>query len=188
MVEIVDFEVRPGRIDGLLIVTMKQITDERGTIRELFRRSAFESVGVDLDRFQQLNVTESRLGAVRGMHAEEMTKLLSVGAGEAFGAYVDLRPESATAGAVETIRLLPGTQVLVPAGVANGFQSLSDPSQYVYCFDVEWAPDLPGRSCTPLDPAFEWPIPIDPDEPAQISVKDRDAATLAELGLADSTP
>ncbi|MEO6570090.1 MAG: dTDP-4-dehydrorhamnose 3,5-epimerase family protein, partial [Ilumatobacteraceae bacterium] len=91
-VEIVDFATRQGAIDGLVVVTMKQVTDGRGTVRELFRRSAFATAGIDVGGFRQINVTESIEGAVRGMHAEDMTKLLAVASGEAFGAYVDLRP------------------------------------------------------------------------------------------------
>jgi dTDP-4-dehydrorhamnose 3,5-epimerase-like enzyme len=42
-----DFAARRGTIEGLLIVTMKQISDQRGTVRELFRRSAFAALGVE---------------------------------------------------------------------------------------------------------------------------------------------
>ncbi len=179
----VEFDTRPGVIDGLVIVTMKQVTDERGTIREAFRRSAFDAAGVDIARFGQINVSETRYGAVRGMHAEEMTKLVAVASGEALGVYLDLRPESATLGQIESVLLHPGMQVLVPSGVANGFQSLSDPCQFLYFLDTEWQPGMPGRSCTPLDPAIvgTWPVPIDPDEPTQISAKDVAAPTLAEV-------
>ena len=182
-VEVEELATRRGRLEGLWVIDIRQITDERGTIRELFRRSAFESIGIELGAFSQINVTESVRGSVRGMHAEAMTKLLSVASGEAFGAYVDLRPDSATFGSVETLLLRPGVQVLVPPGVANGFQSLSDPCQYVYCFDREWAPDMAGAMCTPLDPelAIAWPITIDVDDRAQISAKDRDAPTVADL-------
>lgn len=182
-VEIVDFELAEAGIAGLLVVTMKQVTDERGTVRELFRRSAFERAGVHLAPFQQINVTESRLGAVRGLHAEAMAKLVTVAHGEVFGVYVDLRPQSPTSGRVHTAVLRPGTQVLVPSGVANGFQSLSDASQYAYCFDAEWAPAMPGLACCPLDPelGIEWPLPVDRDDPAQISVKDRDAPSFASI-------
>ena len=184
--QIIDFDARDGSIDGLVIVTVKQITDERGTIRELYRRSAFESIGVPIGQFRQINVTETRRGAVRGMHAEYMTKLVNVTIGEAFGAFVDLRHESPTFGAVDSVSLLPGVQVLVPAGVANGFQTVSDVSQYVYCFDDEWRPGMPGSSITPLDRelAIPWPLPIDPDDPAQISDKDRNAPSLAEVAEA----
>ena len=182
--EIIEFELREGAIDGLYIVTVKQVRDERCTIRELFRRSAFESAGVtSLGQLSQINVTESRHGAIRGMHAEQMTKLLTLAAGEAFGAYVDTRPGSRTYGVVETVMLRPGVQVLLPRGVANGFQTLSDVSQYVYCFDEEWRPGMPGVAVNPLDPALAipWPIEIDPDESTALSAKDRSAPLFAEL-------
>ena len=180
-VEIVEFDVASTGIAGLFVVTPKQVTDERGTIRELFRRSAFESVGIEIAPFGQINVTETRLGAIRGLHAESMTKLVSVAAGSAHGAYVDLRPGSATRGASVTVDLRPGVQVLVPSGVANGFQATSDACQYVYCFDAEWQPGMAGQACSPLTAGIEWPIAIDPDDPMQVSVKDRSAPTLSEV-------
>lgn len=180
-VEIIEFDVRAGEIDGLLVVTPKQVSDDRGTIRELFRRSAFEAAGVALAPFQQINVTESALGVVRGMHAEAMTKLLTVASGAALGGYVDLRRGSATFGVVETVELWPGVQVLVPAGVANGFQALTDRCQYVYCFDTEWQPDMSGAACNPLGLGVDWPIAVDPDDPSQLSAKDAAAPRLADL-------
>ena len=85
--------------------------------------------------------------------------------------------------AADEVVLEPGVQVLVPAGVCNGFQSLEDGTQFLYCFDVEWEPGMAGVACTPLDPALgiAWPIEIDPDDPAQVSAKDRSAPTFAEL-------
>jgi dTDP-4-dehydrorhamnose 3,5-epimerase len=182
-VNIIDFETRAGAIDGLLVVTMKQISDARGTIRELFRRSAFEAAGADLSSFDQINLTESRRGAVRGLHAEDMTKLVAVAAGSAYGVYLDLRPSSPTFGAIDTVELSPGTQVLVPSGVANGFQALADRTQYVYCFDHEWRPGMAGQACNPLDPelAIAWPLPIDVDDEGQVSTKDRTAPPFSEL-------
>lgn len=189
-VEIEEFGARSCAIDGVVVVDVKRVTDERGTIHELFRRSAFSSAGIELAPFDQINLTRSARGVVRGMHAERMTKLVTVAAGRAVGAYVDLRPHSSTFGVVERVELRPGIQVLVPAGVANGFQSLTDDCLYVYCFDAEWMPGMAGTACTPLDPelGIEWPIPVDPDDPTRISAKDRTAPTLAairaELGAA----
>lgn len=184
MLEIVDFTHRPSAIDGLLVLTMKQVTDERGTIREFFRTSAFEAAGVPpTGTFRQINVTESHRGAIRGLHAEAMTKLVAVVAGEALGAYVDLRVDSPTAGAVETVALVPGTQVLVPNGVANGFQAVVDGTQYAYCFDGEWQPVMAGLACNPLDPdlGIRWPVPVDADDRAQVSAKDLGLPTRAEV-------
>jgi dTDP-4-dehydrorhamnose 3,5-epimerase len=110
---------------------------------------------------------------------------VAVVAGAAFAAYVDLRPQSGTFGKVVTTSLAAGDQVLVPKGVGNGFQATSEGGcQYLYCFDQEWAPGMSGMACTPLDPALgiDWPLPIDPADPTQVSPKDRDAPRLSELG------
>ncbi len=180
---VVDFAVRAGTIDGLVIVTMKQVTDERGTVRELFRRSAFEEAGASFGRIEQVNVTLTHLGSVRGMHAEQMTKLVAVAHGIARGVYVDVRLDSPTFGLVDEVDLVPGVQILAPSGVANGFQALAEGTQYAYCFDNEWESGMPGSAFTPLDPLVvdRWPLPIDPDDPAQVSVKDRSAPTFAQL-------
>lgn len=177
----------PTAIDGLMVLTMKQVTDERGTVREFFRRSAFDAAALAvLGPFLQVNVTETRRGALRGLHAEAMTKLVAVVVGEAFGAYVDVRPNSPTYGVVETVLLVPGTQVLVPRGVANGFQAVADLTQYMYCFDEEWRPAMAGVACNPLDSdlAIAWPLPVDPADRAQVSAKDAGLPAFADLGIA----
>jgi dTDP-4-dehydrorhamnose 3,5-epimerase len=183
--EIVDFTARPTDIEGLLLLTMKQVHEERGVVREVYRESALSSAGAAGRPWRQVNLTFTRRGAVRGLHAEQMVKLVGVATGEAFAAFVDLRAGSGTYGKVVTITLTPGQQVLVPAGVANGFQATSaDGCEYLYCFDEEWSPGMPGVACSPLDPALgiDWPVPVDRDDPAQVSAKDRDAPLLSELG------
>ena len=73
------------------------------------------------------------------------------------------------------MRLTKGTQVLVPKGVCNGFQSVSaGVTQYLYCFDQEWRPGMAGVAANPLDPALAiaWPLPVDAADPSQISAKD----------------
>jgi dTDP-4-dehydrorhamnose 3,5-epimerase len=183
-VKITPFEARPTSIDGLFIITMKQITDERGTIRELFRNSAAREAGLTgFGAWQQVNATETKQGAIRGLHGEEMWKLVAVVEGEAFGAYVDVRPGSPTRGNVVTTPLAKGTQVLVPQGVCNGFQSVSEGvTQYLYCFDSEWVPGMKGYSVNPLDPelGISWPIPLTAQDEELISRKDAGAPTLKE--------
>lgn len=184
MTEIVDFQVTETTIADLVVIRMKQVTDDRGTVREFYRESAFVDAGLpSLGPWVQVNVTETARGSIRGMHGEQMHKLVAVAAGHGFGAYVDTRSDSPTVGCVETVDLRPGRQVLVPPGVCNGFQSRSDGMQYVYCFDREWQPDMDGVAVTPLDPALgiDWPEPFDAEDPTKVSAKDRGAPTLAEL-------
>lgn len=178
------FDVAATSIEGLLVLRPKSIHDERGSVRELFRASAFRDAGIDIGPWRQINATESARGAIRGLHGETMTKLVGVVSGWAYGAYVDVRPSSPTAGVVVTVELRIGVQVLIPPGVCNGFQSFSDErTQYVYCFDDEWAPDMPGSSVNPLDPdlGIEWPITPDPDDPAQVSAKDAALPMLRDV-------
>lgn len=180
-VQITDMRIETTDIEGLLVITVKQVGDDRGTVREFLRMSTLEDFGT----VRQINVTESGYGAVRGLHGEDTTKLVGCVAGKALGAYLDARPESASHGKVVTVELSPGTQVLVPAGVCNGFQSLSEAgTQYLYCFTEEWYPGMPGTAYSPLDEGLgiSWPIPIDTGNPAQISAKDAAAKKFSEAG------
>ena len=177
--DIIPFAVEHTDIEGLEILQMKQITDERGTVREFYRESSFLEAGLpSLGPWLQVNITETRQGALRGLHGEQMFKLIAVVEGEAFGAYLDARPGSPTRGQTVTVKLTKGTQVLVPRGVCNGFQSVSPGvTQYLYCFDQEWRPGMAGVSVNPLNPgaAIAWPLPVDASDPAQISAKDASA-------------
>jgi dTDP-4-dehydrorhamnose 3,5-epimerase len=175
--------VETTAIEGQVIVTLKAASDERGVVREFFRGSDFAAQGVSVpDRWQQVNLTWTQRGGVRGLHGEAMTKLVGLAAGEAFGVYVDARPGSSTYGAVVTVPLVVGKQVLVPAGVLNGFQATTD-CMYVYCFDQEWVPGMAGVAVTPLDEALgvQWPLPLDASNPAILSAKDASAPLFADL-------
>ena len=182
--EINEFASETSQIDGLQIIHVKTVTDDRGTVRELYRASAHADVLPDtLNPWQQINLTRTKRGAVRGLHGEAMAKLVTVAYGSAFGAYVDTRADSKTLGAVVTVHLTPGVQVFVPQGVCNGFQALDDDTEYLYCFDNEWRPGMSGVALTPLDPelGIEWPIPIVLGNLDQVSEKDAKAPTLKEL-------
>ena len=187
---LIDFTTRPGAIEGLQVITTKQISDERGTVREYFRASAYGSLGSGgLSHCAQVNVTFTRRGAIRGLHGEAMTKLVGVVSGEAFGAYVDARRQSPTFGTLQVVELTVGTQVLVPEGVLNGFQSVSqDGCEYLYGFDTEWTANMAGVGANALDPALgiAWPIEVDPDDRSLLSAKDAALPTFSALDGAAS--
>jgi dTDP-4-dehydrorhamnose 3,5-epimerase len=175
-VRITEMAVRSTAIEGLAIITMKQAEDERGVVREFYRRSSWLEHGLpDLGDWHQLNVTESKLGALRGLHGEDMHKLVAIVSGRAFAAYVDTRVGSPSFGEVLTAVLDAGVQVLVPRGVCNGFQSLT-PTQYLYSFDAEWRPGMAGTAVNPLDPALDIAWPMEP----VLSEKDRAQPTFAQ--------
>jgi dTDP-4-dehydrorhamnose 3,5-epimerase len=159
---VTELAVETSAIDGLFVVTMKQVEDDRGVVREFYRESSWVEAGLpSMGPWVQVNVTESRKAVVRGLHGEAMNKVVAVVAGEAFGAYVDARQESGTYGKVVTVPLTVGTQVVVPNGVCNGFQALQEGTQYLYCFDAEWMPGMAGTAVNPTDVALgiNWPLP-----------------------------
>lgn len=182
-VTIKPFSAEESKIEGLQIINTKTVTDDRGTVRELYRQTSHSEVLPEaISTWRQINLTRTKRGAVRGLHGEAMSKLVTVAYGSAFGAYVDTRPDSKTKGAVVTVELTPGVQVFVPEGVCNGFQALED-TEYLYFFDNEWVPGMSGVALCPIDPelGIEWPIEIDPNNLDQISEKDLKAPKLHEI-------
>lgn len=184
-VEIIPFAARPTAIAGLYVIQMKQVTDERGTVREFYRQSEFVAAGLPApESWTQLNLTATRRGALRGLHGEATMKFVSVAHGSAFGAYLDARDGSATFGTVETVELVPGTGVLVSPGICNGFQATGEGmTEYGYCFDREWTPEMAGVAVNPFDPelAIPWPIAIDRDDRSLVSAKDAALPGIAAL-------
>lgn len=172
-------------IEGLRVLSLKAVEDERGVVREFFRASVFaEAAPEGTAPWRQINVTSSHHGVVRGLHGESMTKLVSVVSGSAFGAYVDARTGSPSFGRVVTVELVPGRAVVVPRGVCNGFQATaSGPTEYLYCFDDEWRPDMAGVAISAFDPdlAIAWPIAIDVADRRLVSAKDAGLPRLADL-------
>jgi dTDP-4-dehydrorhamnose 3,5-epimerase len=173
---VIPFSADETAIDGLFVVEMKQIDDDRGVVREFFRTSEFEaSLLAARGPWAQVNITETRQGAIRGLHGEFMTKFVAVAAGEAYGAYLDARKGSPTYGTVVTVTLRPGVGVLVGEGICNGFQATAEGlTQYLYCFDQEWSPTMPGVGVSAIDPelAIQWPIAIDLGDRSLLSEKD----------------
>jgi dTDP-4-dehydrorhamnose 3,5-epimerase len=184
-VPIIPFSAETTSIEGLFVVQMKQITDDRGTVREFYRQSDFAKAGLPApEAWLQVNVTASGRGAIRGLHGEAMTKFVSVASGSAFGAYLDARETSATFGEVVTVELELGTGVVVSPGICNGFQATGEGiTQYAYCFDHEWEPVMDGVAVNPFDPdlAIAWPIAIARDDRALLSEKDANLPPLRAL-------
>ncbi len=171
----------PTSIDGLHLIRTKVAEDERGAVREILRPTTLARLGLPVIDIRQVNLTATQAGAVRGIHAEAMHKLVGVAQGEAFGVWVDLRPGPGF-GRVVTASLVLGLQVLVPPGVGNGLQAVTD-CEYLYCFDREWEPGMAGACVHPLDPdlAIAWPVPVDPADRSRLSAKDAAQPRLRDL-------
>ena len=178
-----DFSVKPTKLEGLWEVQTKIIPDERGSVMESYSESDYQKSGLPpLDGRLQVNATLSKKGTVRGIHAEYAHKFIQVAYGKIFAVIVDLRKNSPTAGQWQSFELKRGQGLFVSKGLGNAFQSISDePSIYIYHFEKEWAPDMPGVSCNPLDPDLAIPWPIAEGSGMLISEKDRNNPSLKEI-------
>jgi dTDP-4-dehydrorhamnose 3,5-epimerase len=173
----------PTKIDGLFEVKFKIIEDDRGSVMEFYRQTEFEDTHLpSLEERPQVNSPLTVKGALRGIHAEDAHKLVSVAAGKIYAVIVDLRKESKTAGQWQGFELNRGQGLYISKGLGNSFQSISDePSIYLYYFEQEWFPGMPGSACNPLDPELNINWPIADGQGMIISDKDRNNPSLREV-------
>ena len=95
----VDLAVRPTAIPGLLVIDLALHADNRGWFKETWQRRKMVDLGVpDFGPVQHNMSFNTLAGATRGIHAEPWDKLVSLAAGRIFGAWVDLRRGSISAG------------------------------------------------------------------------------------------
>lgn len=63
--QIYPFSASESKIDGLRIINVKMVTDDRGTVRELYRESSHSEVLPEtLSSWKQINLTRTKRGAV----------------------------------------------------------------------------------------------------------------------------
>lgn len=113
-------------IKDVLIVELTPYSDQRGQFLETFRKEWFPQRGWDN---VQANRSDSRAGVLRGLHYHfHQVDYWYVVRGKIRAALADIRPDSPTCGAVETIEMGGAAQLglFVPIGVAHGFLSLTD--------------------------------------------------------------
>lgn len=167
-------------IDGLLILNLPLIGDNRGWFKEHWQREKMLALGLpDFGPVQQNISYNAELGTTRGVHAEPWDKYVSVANGKAFGAWVDLR-EGPGFGTVVTAELRPDVAVFVPRGVANAFQTLVPETSYMYLVNDHWSAEAEYTFVNLADPtlAIAWPIPL---TRAIISDKDRKHPMLSDV-------
>lgn len=178
--------VTPGPFEGFWIVDLEVHEDaERpgASFREVFHAERQNALGLPPFRPVQWSVSESRTGTIRGFHAEPWEKLVHVVVGEAFAAIADLRPGSATAGAVWTGTLDRTRALFLTRGLGNAFQALTDPTAYAYLVNEHWREGEVYTAVAWDDPELAVPWPIT-DERLALSAKDRANPSLAEhLGV-----
>lgn len=164
-------------IRGLFTIELDVFDDERGSFREAWQAEKMITLGLPEFHPVQQNISESKEGVLRGIHAEPWNKLAQMAHGTAFGAYVDLREDSPTFGIVETVILDRKIAVFIPKGLGNSYQVLSPTGVYVYLVDAHWQAGTTYSAIAFNDPdlAIDWPI-----RPEIVSEKDAQNKTIRD--------
>jgi len=164
-----------------MIVQRRRVEDTRGFLTRLYAAESFESAGLRT-RIVQINHTlTKRAGVVRGMHFQNPpspeTKVVACIRGEVFDVAVDLRKGSPTflQWHAEVLSSLNDRSLVVPDGVAHGFQALTRDCELVYLHTAPYDPLREG-GVSAVDPrlGIAWPIPI-----SEMSERDRSYPLLS---------
>lgn len=135
-----------AEIPGMLEFDIPVHGDNRGWFKENFQKEKMVPLGFPASFFAegklQNNVSFSRQGVLRGLHAEPWDKYISVADnGQVLGAWVDLRAGDSFGHVYQTV-IDASKGIFVPRGVANGFQVLSETVSYSYLVNDYWALEL----------------------------------------------
>ena len=122
-------------INGAYVLEVEKFGDDRGFFMESFNLKTFQEEVGDFN-FVQDNHSMSSEGVLRGLHYQikhPQGKLVRCTRGEIFDAIVDLRTYSPTFKEKYTIKLdRPDLMLWVPPGLAHGFFTVSDKSEFEY--------------------------------------------------------
>lgn len=176
-----DLKVRAvPEIDGMFVIDLCVYDDNRGWFKENWQRAKMVELGLpDINIVQNNMSFNDKRGVTRGLHAEPWNKLVSVGVGKVFAAWVDLR-EGKTFGNIFTTEIDPSKAVFIPKGVANSYQTLTDNTLYSYLVDEHWSADAQYKFLNLADPELniKWPIPL---SEAELSEKDKNHPMLSQV-------
>jgi dTDP-4-dehydrorhamnose 3,5-epimerase len=166
-------------LDGLWLVELELLGDERGWFARTFDARQFAERGLDPAVVQCNASFNAEVDTLRGMHFQAPPhgepKLVRCVAGAIFDVAIDLRPGSPTCCRWYGAELSDsnGRMLFVPAGFAHGYQTLRADTQLLYQMGHEYVPDA-GRGVRWDDQAFAiaWPEPLS----GRRTISERDAS------------
>jgi len=155
----------PTALAGACIIDIEPVPDERGFFARSWCREEFARHGLNPDLAQCSISFNKKRGTLRGMHYQaephEETKVVRCTRGAIYDVIVDLRPASPTFRKWIAVELSADNRrmLYIPAGLAHGFQSLTDDTEVFYQISAPYHPES-ARGARWNDPAFgiEWPV------------------------------
>lgn len=178
-----EFTAQQTEIPGLIIFDVTYIGDERGYFQEKYQKAKLVAAGMP----ENFSVVQNNLsynkerGITRGFHAEPWDKYVSIVAGKAFVAFVDLR-KGGSFGKVVSLELTANKAVFVPKGIGNSYQTLEPDTYYLYSVNAHWSADNYDKYCfanlADPDIGIAWPIALDK---SIMSERDRNHPLLKDV-------
>lgn len=171
--------VEKTALPGVLLITPKRHSDNRGFFEESWSRRQLMNEQVDIDFVQDNHSLSHKLGTVRGLHFQSpphaQAKLVRCGRGRLFDVAVDIRRGSPTYGQWigEELSFENGKQMFIPVGFLHGFATREPDTEIIYKCSDYYSPECDGaiRYNDP-DIAINWemnsatPILSDKDKSA----------------------
>ncbi len=153
-------------LPGVWLIEPERLGDERGWFARTFDAEEFRSRGMNPEVVQCNASFNARRDTLRGMHYQAAphgeSKLVRCVRGAIFDVAVDLRPDSETYCQWHGVELSAenGHSLYIPAGLAHGFQTLTDDCEVLYQMGHRYVPEA-ARGVRFDDPAFtiQWPAP-----------------------------
>ena len=175
----------PTALAGVYSIEPKVFGDDRGFFYESFNAARFAEITGASVEFVQDNHSRSARGVLRGLHYQEAPKaqgkLVRVIAGAVWDVAVDIRPGSPTYGRwiAEELSAANRRMLWIPAGLAHGFLTLEDGTEFLYKTTDYWSPSH-ERCIAWNDPdlGISWPLTAPP------ALSPKDAQGVAFRGLA----
>ncbi len=162
------FEKLP--LEGAYKISPFYATDNRGLLCKDYSKEIFEKNGISYD-LKETFYTKSFKGVIRALHFQvikEQPKLMRCIQGHVFHVIVDLRPDSKTFKQWMSFDLSDDnfTEILVPAGFANGYLALEDSIMAYKCSEKFYGEYDGGIKWDDPTIGIKWPL-------AQIGGRDR---------------
>ena len=172
---------------GLIEITPKKHTDNRGYFVETWSSHHLLSAGINVSFVQDNLSLSKKLGTFRGFHYQRppaaQAKLVRCASGKILDIAIDLRKAEKTFLSATQVFLDAelGNQLYIPAGFAHGFLTLEDNVEVSYKCSSKFEPDY-DASINFMDDTFEIDWPLDRNN-FIASDKDRNAPFLHETDL-----
>jgi len=153
-------------LPGAWIIDLELLADERGWFARTFDQEQFRARGMSAQVAQCSVSFNARRDTLRGLHYQSEphgeSKLVRCIRGAIFDVAVDLRQEAATFRRWYALELSSENRraFYIPAGMAHGFQTLTDDVEVLYQMDRRYVPGA-AMGVRFDDPAFgiKWPEP-----------------------------